>query len=232
MVAIQQPALFQEILNLGRIIKLETDQEVILKLLAPYISNTTVIAAAIGYIALIVPMIEELFKPIAIWIFARKIESPAQGFAMGLLSGAAFALIESLNASGDGTVGWPVIVSVRAGTSLLHMTASGLVGWGIVSAFRERRSMRFYAAYFAAVAIHGIWNACALGAGLSAVGESIGKPEWLFNFIPAMLGGMFVIGFGMFAVLIASNRRLKNSPSSPTLPPMGKGESPLPQGEG
>ena len=61
----------------------ETNEEVILKLLAPYISNPLVIATVIGYIALIVPLIEELFKPLAVWIFARKIESPAQGFAMG-----------------------------------------------------------------------------------------------------------------------------------------------------
>ena len=228
--AIQQPALFQEIVNLGRIIKQETNQEVILKLLAPYISNTTVIAIALGYIALIIPMIEELLKPLAVWIFAKKIESPAQGFSMGLLSGAAFALIESLNASGDGTSNWPIIVSIRAGTSLLHMTASGLVGWGIVSAFREKRIMRFFAAYFSAVVIHGIWNACAIGAGLSAVGESIGRPEWLFNFIPAMLGGMFVIGIGMFAVLIASNRKLRSSPS-PYPSPGGRGDS-LPPASG
>ena len=172
------------------------------------------IATIIGYIAIIVPLIEELLKPLAVWIFATKIESPAQGFAMGVLSGAAFALIESLNASADGTTSWPVIVSIRAGTSLLHMTASGLVGWGIVSAFREKRIMRFFAAYFTAVAIHGIWNACAVGTGISAVGESIGKPEWLFNFIPAMLCGMFVLGIGMFAVLIASNRKLRSAPAS------------------
>lgn len=230
-VAIQQPALFQEIIKLGTIIKQETNQDVILKLFRPYISNPVVIAIAFGYIALIVPMLEELLKPLAVWIFAMKIETPAQGFTMGLICGAAFALIESLNASGDGTVDWPVIVSIRAGTSLLHMTASGLVGWGIVSAFHEKRIMKFFAAYFSAVTIHGIWNACAIGAGLSAAGESIGKPEWLFNFIPAMLGGMFILWIGMFAVLIASNRKLRNSPSPPTLPPKGKGV-PSPSGEG
>jgi hypothetical protein len=141
---------------------------------------------------------------------------------MGILSGAAFALIESLNASADGTSTWPVIVSVRAGTSLLHMTASGLVGWGIVSAFRERRILRFFAAYFTSVTIHGIWNACAAGTGISSIGESIGKPEWLFNYIPAMLGGMFVLGVGMFIVLIVSNRKLRNSPAPLPLPPIEK----------
>jgi hypothetical protein len=226
-VYVQQPALFQEILNLGNILKQETNGDVILKLLAPYISNPLVIATAIGYIALAVPLMEELFKPLAVWIFAKKIESPAQGFAMGVLSGAAFALIESLNASGDGTMDWPAIVSIRAGTSLLHMTASGLVGWGIVSAFHEKRPSKFFAAYFTAAAIHGLWNACAVGVGVSMVGEYIGKSEWLYNIIPAMLCGMSTLGIGMFAVLIAANRKLRSSPSSPALPPMGKGDFPL-----
>jgi hypothetical protein len=207
-VAMQKPDLFQEIINLGQRIRGETDQQLILNLVAPYIANPAVIAAILGYIAVMVPMIEELLKPLAVWIFARKIESPAQGFAMGMLSGAAFALLESLNASGDGSANWPVIVSIRAGTSLLHMTASGLVGWGIVSAFQEKRIMRLVAAYFSAVLIHGIWNACAVGAGISTIGELIGKPEWLYTIIPAAVSGMIVLGIGMFVVLIASNRKL------------------------
>jgi hypothetical protein len=231
MVYVQQPALFQEILNLGRILKLETNEDEILKLLAPYISNPIVITTIIGYIALAVPLIEELFKPLAVWIFAKQIESPAQGFALGMLSGAAFALIESLNASGDGTMNWPAIVSIRAGTSLLHMTASGLVSWGIVSAFHEKRPSKFFAAYFIAVAIHGLWNACAVGVGVSMVGEYIGKPEWLFNIVPAMFCGMSTLAIGMFAVLVAANRKLRNSPSSPALLPKGEGSFPLPLGE-
>ena len=231
-IAVQNPVLFHEILNVARILKQEPNEDVTLKLLAPYITNPLVIATVIGYISLIVPMIEELFKPLAVWIFARKLESSAQGFAMGLLSGAAFALLESLNASSDGSMSWPALVSVRAATSLLHITASGLVGWGIASAFREKRIMRFFGAYFTAGAIHGIWNACAVGAGLSTVGEFIGKPEWFFNIIPAVVGGMSVLAVGMLVVLVASNRKLRSLPSSPTLPPEGEGSSPLPLGEG
>jgi hypothetical protein len=210
--AVQKPDLFQEIITLTQQLQNETNPDFILNSAAPYIANSTVIAALLAYIALLVPMIEELLKPLAVWIFAKKIESPAQGFAMGMLSGGAFALLESLNASGDGSASWPVIVSIRAGTSLLHMTASGLVGWGIVSAFQEKKAARFFAAYFSAVAIHGIWNACAVGAGISTIGELIGKPEWLFNIIPAALCGMTVLGIGMFAVLIASNRKLRSVP--------------------
>ena len=208
--AVQKPDLFQEIINLTQQLQNETNPDFILNSVAPYVANSAVIATLLGYIAFLVPMIEELLKPLAVWIFAKKIESPAQGFAMGMLSGGAFALLESLNASGDGSVSWPVIVSIRAGTSLLHMTASGLVGWGIVSAFQEKKAGRFFAAYFSAVAIHGIWNSSAVGAGISTIGELIGKPEWLFNIIPAAISGMAVLGIGMFVVLIASNRKLRS----------------------
>lgn len=225
-IALSQPALFQELISLGNLLETETNPDVILSLVAPYLANPIVIASIIGYIAVIVPLIEELLKPLAVWIFASKIESPAQGFALGALSGAAFALLESLNASADGTTTWPMIVSIRAGTSLLHMTASGLVGWGIASAFREKNILRFFAAYFTSVTIHGIWNACAAGTGIAAIGESIGKPEWLFNFMPALLCGMLVLGLGMFVVLIASNRKLRNTPAplpAPQLEPLEEG---------
>jgi hypothetical protein len=211
MIAVQNPDLFQKIISLSQRIQTETDPDLILKLLSPYIINPAVIATLLGYIAFLVPLIEELLKPLAVWIFARKIDTPAQGFAMGMLSGAAFALLESLNASGDGSTSWTVIVSVRAGTSLLHMSASGLVGWGIVSAFHDKKVLRFFGAYFSAVAIHGIWNACAVGAGISTIGQLIDKPEWLFNIIPAAACGMSVLGIGMLAVLIASNRKLRSA---------------------
>lgn len=210
LLSILDPATFQDVMRLAKIVQTETDQEVILNLLAPYIANPIAIAAGIGYIALLVPLIEELLKPLAVWIFAMKIETPSQGFVMGLLSGAAFALVESLNASADGTISWVAIVTVRAGTSILHMMASGLVGWGIVSMFKEKRIGRFFAAYFAAVLIHGTWNASAAGVGIASLGQSIGKPEWLFNFAPAFVGGLFVMGIGMFIVLLASNRKLQN----------------------
>lgn len=217
LLAILEPATLQDVMRLADIVQTETNEAVLLNLFAPYISNPLVIATGIGYIAIIVPLIEELLKPLAVWLFAAKIESPTQGFVMGLLSGASFAIVESLNASADATISWPIIVSVRAGTSILHMTASGLVGWGIVSAFKEKRYGRFFAAYLSAVLIHGIWNASAAGVGISSIGESIGKPEWLLNFVPALISGLLVLGVGMLAVLLASNRKLRNI-SKPIVP--------------
>ena len=213
--AVIEPPMFKDFLQIAEILQVETNPEVILDMLAPYISNPLVITVGIGYIAILVPIIEELLKPIGVWLFALKLESPAQGFVLGMVSGAGFAIIESLNASADGSVGWPVIVTVRAGTSILHMTTSGLVGWGIASAFKEKRIGRLIAAFSSAVLIHGVWNAAAAGTGLSAIGESIGKPEWIFNYIPAFLCGLLVMGLGMLAVMFASNRKLRTNPVPP-----------------
>lgn len=208
-VVVTQPELMQELMRLVSLLKVTTDEDAILELIAPYLSNPLLIAAAVGYVAVLVPLVEELFKPLAVWLFAWKLESPAQGLALGMLSGAAFALVESLNASGAGTESWAVVVSVRAGTSMLHIVASGLVGWGIASAFRERRILRLVAAYSSAVLIHGIWNACAVGVGLSALGEFIGKPEWLSTVMPAMVGGMFTLAVGMFFALMKFNQKVR-----------------------
>lgn len=208
-VATTQPALMSELEMLTNMMTQGASEEALLAMLTPYLTNTTLIAIGISYIALLVPLIEELLKPLAVWLFARQIESPAQGFALGVLSGAAFALVESLNAGADGSTSWAIVVSVRTGTSVLHMMTSGLVGWGIASAFKEKRVGRLIAAHISAVLIHGIWNAAAAGTGLTALGESLGKPEWLFNFAPALVCGLLVLGIGVTAMLVASNRKLR-----------------------
>jgi hypothetical protein len=211
---VAQPGLVEELAGIAQVVQFETDPQILLDLLAPYLYNPAVIAAALGYIAVVVPLIEELLKPLAVWLFARKIASPAQGFVLGLLSGAAFALFESLNASADGSTGWAAVVAVRAGTGILHITLTGLVGWGIVSAFKEKRIGRLVAAYFTAVLIHGLWNAAAVGMGILVLGEFIDSSNGLLMYAPALVCGLVVMGIGMFAVLVASNRKLKNPPPS------------------
>lgn len=189
------------------------DEELLLSALTPYLTNPLLIAAGLGFIAVLVPLIEELFKPLAVWLFGRNLQTPAQGFALGALSGAGFALLESLNASSDATTSWAFIVTARTGTSLLHMLTSGLVGWGIASAFTERRIGRLIAAYISAVLLHGIWNASAAGTGIAFMGEGLGQPGWMLNYAPALLCSLLVLVIGMTAVLIAANRKLRTTPN-------------------
>lgn len=216
-----QPEKLQEFQSFFQLLNQQTDEEVVLNMLAPYLSDPRVIAALLGYIALFVPLVEELLKPLAVWLFAKSIAKPSQGFVLGMLSGGAFALVESLNASAESSEAWPFAVGVRAGTSLLHIMLSGLMGYAIVGAFQEKRFGQLAATYFAVVAIHGIWNACAIGVGLSASGETLGKPEWLTTFLPASAAGILVVGVGMVVVLIASNRKIRSMATpSPVLAPV------------
>jgi len=205
-----QPELVTELARLADLINAGMSEEAIVELLAPYLTQPLVITGVLVYLAFIVPLIEELLKPLGVWLFAKGIDSPASGFALGMLSGGVFALIESLNASGDGSLGWPAIVSVRAGTSLLHMATSGLMGYAIVRLFREKRPGPMLVTYLACVALHGLWNASAVFVGLGSIGEMLGKPEWLWQFVPAGALGIAVLGLGMLFVLIAANRKLRS----------------------
>ena len=207
-ISIFAPDVLNQLESLITMLDAAPSEDVIINLLTPYLTNPLLITAVLGYISVIVPLIEEAFKPLAVWLFASRIKTPVQGYVLGMVSGAAFALVESLNASADGTTNWPFVVSVRAGTSLLHIAASGMVGWGIVSAFREKKYGRFAGAYLSAVLIHGLWNACAVGTGLSFIGEIAGQEGWFIRYFPAMIGGMITLMVGMLLILVKTNRNL------------------------
>ncbi len=203
-----QPAFTATLMDLAVNIDPMTDPESILNALAPFILQPSIIFAILAYISVVVPLIEEMFKPLGVWLFAGKIERPAQGFGLGVMSGAAYALVEGLGVSGRGGPDWPMIVAVRAGTSLLHITTSGLMGWAIVSAVKEKRILRLLATYLTAVSIHGIWNAAAAGAGIALIASSLENSGLLARIIPAAIGGIIVLGIGLLALLIRANHRL------------------------
>ncbi len=209
-----QPGLAEELFNLAEVISSQTDPETLIRIFAPYLFQPGAIFGGLLYAAAIVSLIEELLKPLAVWLFAKSLETPAQGFALGLLSGAAFALLESLNAAADGSSAWGAIVAMRAATTLLHIAASGLVGWGIASMFKEKNVLRFLSALTCAALLHGLWNACALAVALVSIGYMVNSPlPWLPRLILPALGGMLTLGIGMLLFLITANRRLRSETS-------------------
>jgi len=221
---VSQPDLLQDFLRLAPSLNRPEDLERALEGLAPLALRPGVIAAALGYIALLVPMIEELLKPLGVWLFARSIEHPAQGFGLGVLSGAAYALVESLGVSGRGGSDWAVVVGVRAATSLLHITTAGLMGWAIVSAFQRKQILRLAGMYALVVLIHGIWNGAAAGVAIAVLADAVGNSAWLARVSAAAVGGMSVLAGGMLAILITANRQLKRAPSdSAPSPPLEGG---------
>jgi hypothetical protein len=134
------------------------DMQAILTVLAPYLTNPLVLLAVLAFAAGIGPLIEEAAKPAVLWLLGKSLRSPAEGFALGALCGAGFALLEGMMAASGAaaTLGFGLVG--RVASSLMHITASGVVGWGIASARLEKRPGRFVGAYLLAVSLHGLWN--------------------------------------------------------------------------
>ncbi|MCC7118107.1 MAG: PrsW family intramembrane metalloprotease [Anaerolineales bacterium] len=209
-----QPEKLHELQRVGKLLLNENNEEALLSALGRYLTNPRVLLGIFGYLSLLIPMIEEFFKPLAVWLFARKLETPTQGFALGIISGGAFALIESLNAGADSSEAWIVLGLARAGASLLHILLTGLMGYAIVGAFKEKRFGRLALTYGAVIAIHGLWNAYAIGASIFGGGPLFGKPEWI-NFLPASIFGIMTLSVGMFVLIFVVNSKLRVQSAPP-----------------
>jgi RsiW-degrading membrane proteinase PrsW (M82 family) len=164
----------------------------------------------------VIPLIEELFKPLAMWLLAGDRLTPAQGFYAGMLSGACFALWENLtaiSASGDGT--GTAIVIARVGTGLLHIVNAGLVSWGMTSFWQSRRYLgRMIGMYILAVTLHGLWNASGVLTGVAPVLQIPVEAAPLTQAVET--GGIVVLVllvFALLGVLLFANARLRSRPA-------------------
>jgi len=210
-----QPELQEQLANLTLRLSHVPNQFVALRILAPFLQKPVVLLAILAYGAVIVPMIEELVKPAGVWLLLRRGLTPAQGFAFGLLSGAAYAIFESLvlaNASTD----WAILALARVGTALLHIVTTGLTGWALVQIWPSapgktgKNAARLAITYLVVVCLHGLWN------GLTLVTAWAGIMRQLESSSSGMLmqaGQLAPIGLGilvliLFAFLAVVNKRV------------------------
>jgi hypothetical protein len=138
-----------------------TDIDGAMQILAPYLMNPFVLISLFLTLGVATPLIEETLKPAVVWLMAKRLQSPSQGFALGVISGAGFALVESLLASSTPGQGWGQLLAARAGGGLMHIFASGLMGWGIASAW-QGKPLRLLGTYVLSVLVHGLWNSAAI----------------------------------------------------------------------
>jgi len=138
-----------------------TDIDRVMQVLAPYLINPLVLISLFLVLGVATPLIEETLKPAVVWLLAKRLQNPSQGFALGVISGAGFALIESLMAGSTPGQGWGQLLAARAGGGLMHIFASGLMGWGIASAWQGKR-LRLLGTYALSVSVHGLWNSAAI----------------------------------------------------------------------
>lgn len=202
-----QPDLLFELQGLTQSYTLQSDPNRMLEELRPYLEQPGVLALGLLFISGLVPLIEELFKPLGVWFLAGRQLTPVKGFSAGVLSGGMFALLESLgylsSASADGFIGFAL---ARAGTVLLHVTTAGLVGWGLGSALGEKRYLRLAGTYLCAVALHGLWNLVGILPALVEIASPDKTLQAMATASPYVLGGLSLI---LFVVLMGLNRHLR-----------------------
>ena len=187
------------------------DPQILNDMLMGWLQQPGVVFGVLVVVSGIVPLIEELFKPLAVWLFAGDRLTPAQGFTAGMVSGACFALWENLTAlstAGDGS--GTFILVARVGTGLLHIVTSGLVGWGLASFWQSRRHLgRMLGMYFLAVSLHGLWNAAGVVSGFAPMLqfslEASNLPRVIQSSAVGVLVALIIV---IFALLLYANARL------------------------
>jgi len=175
------------------------DPVLLLRIVQPVLQNPWVLFALVSVTSVIIPLLEEFFKPLWVWMFVKNI-TPARGFFYGMICGAAFALLESLGylASPLGEA-WPALLVGRVATGILHTGTSGLVGWGLASAWSDRKYTRLALAYFLAVLLHGLWNTFGLLMGLAEYLQPVNQ----LNVILSRLGGIAPLTLGVLSICLA-----------------------------
>lgn len=187
--------------------------------LEPLLKSPVVLGVILLSFSLVIPLVEELLKPLALWFFIRRAWSPAEGFIAGMLSGAAFSFIESIAAlATDFSADWLTVVAVRAAAALLHIAAAGLMGWALTSCWKDGKFFRLGLIYIGVTLIHGAWNFFAVSFGLSPflTLEGFTSMQSLVNLAPWVMG---LLVAALIVALIKVNSHLKKTNRLSSLPP-------------
>jgi hypothetical protein len=208
-----QPGMMDKILHWSSLLEQGQSPERLLEDLKPFMTRTVVILGLLLFAAVAVPLIEEALKPIGVWLlFGRKL-TPAAGFAAGALSGAGYALIESLALTSNGEE-WSALVLARTGTSAVHILTAGLTGWALVLAWQKRRFLQLFLVYLLAVMIHGLWNGLTLIYSLNLL-TAIPESSWMSTVVHTVGPGaplaLILLALGCFLTLFAINRAFRRN---------------------
>lgn len=140
--------------------------------LSALLLNPWTLVCVVGFVAVLVPLVEEAIKTLGVVPFLGIRLSPSEAFLGGVLSGLGYALFEALFLPQPGT-GWVETMLARIGATLMHAFTAGLTGWALAEMVVRRKPIPALLAYPVAAAIHGVWNASAVAIGLAAIAASV-----------------------------------------------------------
>jgi hypothetical protein len=217
---VTQPELVQRLSFMVQELQItQPTPEMALDTLGPYLFKPGVILSVLLYVAGFVPLIEEFLKPAGVWLLMGHKISPQAGFAAGALSGAGYALFESLLLTSN-SQGWAAMMVGRVGTSIVHILTTALTGWALVQAWQKRRYLRLLIMYVLAVAIHSMWNGLTVLTAFTALSKMVSSSVQTPAYLEAGIGAPFALVFlagSLFVLLLIANRELARS-----LPPSQK----------
>jgi RsiW-degrading membrane proteinase PrsW (M82 family) len=201
-----QPELLAEInALLNRLPQSAVSPSILERIAGKYLIRPGVLGTIFVYVAVLIPVIEELIKPVGVWLLLDRDLSPWEGFLLGGLGGAGYALFENLTI-GANTEVWTGVIISRMGTTAVHILTSGLVGWGLASAWSKSRYLRLGSAYFSAVVLHGVWNGLNIINLLTSfpdLQDQLGTFVGLFAaYAPA---GLLILSLGSFGGILRFN---------------------------
>ncbi|MBV6394752.1 MAG: hypothetical protein HFACDABA_00319 [Anaerolineales bacterium] len=216
-----QPDLFRSLEALALRLQSAHGEEEVLAAIGPLVTSPLAIGIILFAVSLLVPLIEEALKPLAVWFFARQLNTRLDGFALGAISGAAYSLFETGGIGSAAGGDWLALLGARGGTSLLHIAASAWMGSAIVPAIHERKWLQLLGVYASVVALHGTWNALSVfnGFGIAAEGQPGGR--WLLALAGFSAYGLAALAALFLALLLHQQNRfsaLHNQPLAATLP--------------
>jgi hypothetical protein len=179
--------------------------------LNPLADDPIVFGMALFFIAFLVPIIEELLKPIGLYLSLGRNWTPANGFALGALSGAGFALFENLTLAIASTQWLPVMIA-RIGTSSMHILTSGIFGWAIVRAKLTKRYWLAFWGFAISVLLHGLWNGLTIATSFSSlINEDSARLSFSPSLTNGMLFGLLILGLGSIFLLRFNRKQLLGS---------------------
>jgi len=186
------PALQQSLTDIMDQLSSGPGIEIDIQTLESYLKQPVVIFGLLAVVSGIIPLIEEILKPIALWSLAGKNLTDQEGFVAGLLSGAGFALLENLLYFTNVVTAedWLFMVIGRAGTGVLHMFGSALMGWGLARVWRSGKWPFLALMTVLAVSFHGLWNGLAILGGLGpelTFGAAASLGQRILFYLPLIL---------------------------------------------
>jgi len=216
-IAALDPALLSTLQQLRDQITNANNIQDLMPVLAPYLKNPLVLLVLLFFVSGIGPLIEEAFKPLAVWLVGKRLRSPAEGFVLGALCGAGFALFEGLLVTSGAADMLGFSLAARAASSLMHIAASALMGWAIASAILEKRYWRLVWVYPLSVVLHGLWNGAVVltvygGVRLTLQTSSVDLLGGLS--IAAGIGLLVILALVILVSLPIINHRLRSAASA------------------